>query len=303
MSWKIVYDVIFDRENDRLEKAIKEVSKVEGDTSFTSASSRAKGLFLKIRNYTDFWIEDIVEGGIEISRIENLKYMLDCVAKHAGRGPIKHFLPERWDQVAKADFEKLSTNVQALAGYTNEFANYIIGWENIKLDEPIQHEIKKQRPESYALLFSLHGSVENIEDAKYGVYVGKIKTDDYGLPGIVNSFQKIYSIFKLEDIEDPQSLEQFLRFYLSKDQFEWDTKIYPQLKRGIETLGEFLLKKDETRRKKRNQEEVNFEKIMNGWKDDLRNFELESVGNHGSTRKLRQKLAAKYEYGIEKTEE
>jgi hypothetical protein len=305
MGWKIFYDAIFEREIERLDKII-ESEKGEEKYSTESfrghkgiARAKARNILFKVYNTMDFWVEDLIEPGEGLSRINTLKYLTEALYEHAGKGILKDYLPSKWINSINTNLKNLSESMKKFSKNTEDFARYIRGWSEMKLEDSVQVEVRKHWPEAYAILFGLHGSVRDIGDEEYESYVEKIKRGEHALPNIIDFYVKNIFPIDLLALIDARSLKTFLENYLAQDEFDWKYRVYPKIQNGLKVLAEFLLKKGKELRGPKDLVDLHAEKLINEWKKDLKNFQAEALMNYSYNTKARSQLADKYEYGIE----
>lgn len=292
MGWRIFYDMIFEREKERLERAIQ-----ESDDKFDIAANIAKDIFASTELITDFFVESIIEKGKNPA--EDLRYMAECIARNTERGPTKNFLSPEQRAAISQRFINFEKEMSALSAYVKNFSLYIEGWTKTRLEEPLQKEIKSYDPETYALLYSMHRSVSDIDDLEYERIVEKIKKTEYGLSGIVDIVKELFDfdIDTYKKIVAPDSFSVFLRYWLASDEYEWE-RMLPQIENGLLVLEKFFASKFPSIEERKKTIKINCEKILSSWKNDLRDFHLEALRNCAKTKKQREKLAMKHERGI-----
>jgi hypothetical protein len=300
MGWKTVYDAIFQREIDRLERIIERDSLFSGGSKERVLGKiKARQLLETCRYVLDFWLEDLFAEEEKIPAIQNLQYMVEAIKRNAGKGVLKKYLPKKLDDIINTAINELYPNVQLFCQYTKEFSRYINGWYRIRLNEPIQKEVEKQKPECYALLFGFHGSVADISDEELERYKERIKTGNYSLPGLVDVIQKFtfspqISLLLL----DMNSLKVLLENYLAEDEFDWYNRIYPLMKDGLISLDRFIKRKGEKLAKYEIETKAHLEETINQWKNELKEFHLEAINNYAYDSRKREELAKEYEYEI-----
>jgi hypothetical protein len=307
MGWKAVYEAIWkDRELPRLERVI-ERNRESNDLDFDRASDMAKQLFENTYLTLDFWVKDMVERStrkseyLVIEKVDDIKTLIETLSKYGGRGVLGEHLPKEWTDRLNENFQKLLKNFERLSSSTREFSKYIIAWDLIRsrAERPIHEEVNNLRGECYATLYSLHGSVKDITDEEYEVYVKKVENYEICLPQIITTYQEISSPTNLIFFLNPEAIRIFLRKYLAIDEDEWEAKIWPKVEHGLYTLGEFLLEKGPKLIEQDRKLQNSFQRIMNEWKKDLKEFQLNALTSYGYNEKARKKLSAKYELGIE----